>query len=141
MTISQFGNFASSRSTFYESFFDKEWFIYLFHSSGILADCCGNSTYSDRTTLEFIDDGQQKFVVYFIQTELIYIKCFESKTGYFQIDCAITTHLCEIAHTTQQSICNTRGATRTGSYLTCCIKLTRNTKQVGRTQNDSSQRL
>ena len=64
----------STRSSFNETFHDKEWFINLLHRTRILTDSSSNGGDADRSAMELINDCKQNLVVYLIQTIFIYVQ-------------------------------------------------------------------
>ena len=77
MAVRQFGSFTATRSTFDETLFDKVRLIDIFNRAGILTHGGSDSGQSDRSATELIDDGNEQLVVDLVETESIYIECFE----------------------------------------------------------------
>ena len=77
MLIRQFGGFATSRSAFNESFFDKVRFIDILYRTGIFAHGGSDSVQTHRSAAELINNSGQQLVVDLVQTEGVYIERLE----------------------------------------------------------------
>ena len=78
MFISQFSHFTSARSTFQETFFYQERFVYFFYGPSILTQCRSNGSKPYRTAFEFINNGTKYLIIDFIESVLIDIQRFNS---------------------------------------------------------------
>ena len=117
MFISQFSHFTSARSTFQETFFYQERFVYFFYGPSILTQCRSNGSKPYRTAFEFINNGTKYLIIDFIESVLIDFQRFKFLILNLGFNAPLTFHLCKIPYTTQQCICNTRRSTATGSNL------------------------
>ena len=107
--------------TYYESFLDKERFIYFLEGSLIFTNGSSYCISSDRTSLEGIDDSTQYLIVYSVESAGIYLKFIESVLSYLNIYLSISHHLGEIAHTAEECIGNTRSTAASHGYLLSCL--------------------
>ena len=117
MSVGLFGDFASARGAANETFFDEEGFVDFFHCAGVFANGGGDGAHSHRTSLEFVDDGEQNLVVDFVKTIFVDVEGFESIARYGDIDAAVAFDLGKIAHTAQEGIGNTGCSSRTSCNL------------------------
>ena len=92
------GCFTTTGGAFDETFFDEEGFIDILDRSGIFSHRRSDGIEADRSAAELIDDGEQQFVVYLIETEGIDIECFEGVLGNLQIDFSVPFDLCEVTY-------------------------------------------
>ena len=137
MFISQVGHFPTARSTLDKPFFDQEGLIHFFQGTGIFADSSSNRRQAHRSSLKFFNNGEQDFIVHFIQPVFIDIQCFECITGDVTIDASITFDHCKIAHSAQQCIGDTGCTPAPGSDFHSSLTGNPHIQDSGRTGNDS----
>ena len=118
VVVGKFGGFAATRGAFDEAFLDEVGFVHILDRTCVFTHSGSNGVESDRTSTELINDGQQQFIIYLIETESIDIECLEGILGYLEIDLTVALDLREIAHTAQESIRDTRRSSGTTGYLT-----------------------
>ena len=75
--VCQVGGFASARCALDKSLHDEEWFVDFFHRALVFADGSGNGCDAHGSSVEFIDNGAQNFVVYFVETVCVDVECLE----------------------------------------------------------------
>ena len=104
MPVGQFGHFPTPRCPDYKTFFDEERLIDFLKSTLVLPNCCGYSVCSHRTTLELGNDGFQDFVVYGIQSPLVYVQGIQGVTRYLEVNNAIAYNLGKVSYPAQKRI-------------------------------------
>src|SRR6185295_15627536 len=81
MPVCVFSCLPAACSSFKVTFLYQERLVDFFNGLCFFAYGCSNGGESDRTTLEFFDNGTQNPVVHIIQTIFIYIKRLEGHLG------------------------------------------------------------
>ena len=139
MPVGQFGDFATARSAFQEALLDQEGFVDLFDGAGIFADGSGDGGEAHRATLELIDDGQQDTIVDQVEAISVDIECFEGSASDGEVDMSRTSHHCEISHTAQQRVGDTRSAAAAECYLAGGIIIDADAQKPRRSLHDGQQ--
>lgn len=115
--------------------------VNIFESDGFLADGCGERVKTDRTTSVVKDDALKHPPVNVVKTKLVYFECAQSNICAFFVDGTGAADLCEVAHTAQQTVCDTRRTAAAAGDFEGALVLTRNIQNAGRAFDDAAQLL
>ena len=140
MLISKVGDFAAARRAAYKALFNEKRLVNLFHSASVLANSGGNGGNADRAALELVDDGEEYFIVDFVQAVFIYIERFEGEAGNGEVNAAVAAHLCKVAHAAQQGVGDTGRTSAAPCYLVGRTGLYGHAEYVGGASDDVRQR-
>src|SRR5204863_8996350 len=94
--------------------------------------CCYRGK-TDRTSLEFFNDGQKYSVVHIIETVLVNVKSFQCHLRDRNRNSAVPLYLREIPRSTQEIISDSGSATAPSSDLESGILFNRSSQNLCRT--------
>src|SRR5690606_6421260 len=104
MKISQFSHLTTTWGALDKSLLDEKRFIYLFNCTGIISNSGGDCSDSHRSTIEFINDREQYFIVDFIQPMFVNVKRFERIGRNGPVNTPVALHLCKVTHPSQKGV-------------------------------------
>ena len=108
MLVGEFGHFASTRGAVDEALFHKIWLIHFLDGAGVFAHRHGNGVEPNGTALKLVDDGEQNFIVDFVESVVVDVQCLKRIAGNGGVDFTGALHLGEVAHTAQERVSDTQ---------------------------------
>ena len=105
--VGELGHFASTRGAVDEALFHKIWLIHFLDGAGVFAHRHSNSVEPNGTALKLVDDGEQNFIVDFVESVFVDVQCLKRIAGNGGVDFTGALHLGEVAHTAQQRVGDT----------------------------------
>jgi hypothetical protein len=98
MLVCQRCGFSTARCTFDESFLDEIGFIDILDGARIFSHGGSDRIESDGSATELIDDGQQQFVIYLVESESINIQRLECILSDVEVDSSVPFDLRKVSH-------------------------------------------
>ena len=117
MFIGKFRGLPSAGGAFQEPFLYQERLVHFLQGPRVLADGCGDGGQAHWAAFELLDDGQQDFVVHFVQSELVDVQGLQGEGRDFVVDDTVPLHHGEIPHPPQQGVGDAGSPPASGGYL------------------------
>lgn len=104
MLICEGSRYPSPCRPVHEPFLDQVRLVYVFDGTLVLADCRGQTLYSDGPAVEFIYQSEENFAVHLIEALLVYFKHFQGLQCGLPVDPAVPFDLGIIADPSEQPV-------------------------------------